>query len=138
MATRFHRRASRMAPHERVRFIEHDGTSILLSDLSGIESSEELQGAVRLGTELLQGRPPKSVLVLVDLTGVEYSLERFAIVQQSVAVNRPYVRARAIVGLTRFASAAFQVVAKLSGGPMASFDDVDEAMEWLVGHRAGG
>ena len=117
---------------DRVRFIEHNGTSILLSDLSGIRSTPELQRAVRVGGELLQTQPPRSVLVLVDLTGVEYSLESFAIVQQSVAVNRPFVRARAIVGLPSAAAIPFQIVAKLSDSPMASFAGIEEAKEWLV------
>ena len=117
---------------ERVRFIEHRGTPILLSDLSGIRSTPDLQRAVRLGGELLRTQPLRSVLVLVDLTDVEYSVESFAIVQQSVAVNRPFVRARAVVGLPRIAAVPFQIVAKLSDSPMAKFDTREEAQEWLV------
>ena len=117
---------------ERVGFIEHRGTPILLSDLSGIRETPELQRVVRLGGELLQTQAPRSVLVLVDITGVEYSLESFAILQQSVAVNRPYVRARAIVGLPSAAALPFQVVEDLSESPMALFDDRDAAKEWLV------
>src|SRR5688572_15171352 len=84
---------------DRVRFIDHQGNSILLSDLSGIREIAELQRIVRLGGEMLQARPRGSTLVLVDITDVEYNVESFAILQQSVAVNRPFVRARAIVGL---------------------------------------
>jgi hypothetical protein len=116
----------------RVRFIEHRGIPILLSDLSGLRETAELQRIVRLGGEKLQARPPGSTLVLVDVTGVEYNLESFAVLQQSVAVNRPFVRARAIVGLPSAAAIPFQVVEDLSESPMASFDSRDAAMEWLV------
>ena len=120
---------------ERVRFITHHGTQILLSDLSGIRSTLELQRAIRLGTEFVQTQPPRSLLILVDVTGVEYNIESFAIVQQSVAENRPFVRARAIVGLPRVATIPFEIVAKLAGSPMAHFDDVEAAKDWLVSQR---
>lgn len=121
---------------ERVRFIDHRGIPILFSDLSGSRSTLELQRAVRLGSELVQAQPLRSVLILVDLTGVEYSLEAFAILQQSVVANRPYVRARAIVGLPGAAAVPFQIVARLSESPMARFDTLDEAKEWLISQRA--
>jgi hypothetical protein len=72
--------------------------------------------------------------VLVDVTDVEYSVESFAVMQQSVATNRPYVRARAIVGLSPVAGVPFEIVAQLSATPMGKFDDRESAMEWLVSH----
>ena len=120
---------------EPARFIEHRGSPILLSNLSGIRTTEELQRAVRLGGELLRTQPLGSTLVLVDVTGLEYSVESFAILQQSVATNRPYVRARAIVGLPSVAAIPFEIVARLSGSPMARFDELEAAKEWLVSIR---
>ena len=123
---------------DRVGFIDHRGSRILLSDLSGIREIAELQRVVRLGGELLRSQPPGSTLVLVDVTDVEYSLESFAVLQQSVAVNRPFVRARAIVGLPSAAALPYQVVEDLSNSPMASFDSRDAAKEWLVAQRPAG
>lgn len=122
---------------DRVGFIDHHGTQILFSDLSGIRSSEELQRAIHLGTELVQSQPLRSVLVLADVTDVEYNIESFAIVQKSVAENRPYVLARAIVGLPEAAAIPFSIVAKLSAGPLASFDNPETAKDWLVSQRDG-
>ena len=119
---------------DRARFIEYRGIPILLSDLSGIQDTQELQRAIRLGGELLQSQPPGSTLVLVDVTDVEYSVESFAVMQQSVATNRPYVRARAIVGLSPVAGVPYDIVAQLSATPMGKFDDRESAMEWLVSH----
>ena len=120
---------------DRVRFIEHRGTQILLSDLSGIRETPELQRAVRIGGEMLQAQPPRSTLVLVDVTDVEYNVESFALLQQSVAVNRPFVRARAVVGLPSTATLPYQIVEELSESPMAHFDDREAAKEWLVAQR---
>ena len=117
---------------DRARFIEHRGIPILLSDLSGIHDIQDLQRTLRLGGELLRAEPPGSVLVLVDVTDLEYNVETFAVVQQSVATNRPYVRARAIVGLSPLAGLPFEIVSQLSPTPMAKFDDRESAMDWLV------
>lgn len=76
---------------DRVRFIDQRGTRILFSDLSGIRATLKLQRVVFLGSELVKSQPPHSLLILVDVTDVEYNIESFAILQQSVAVNRPYV-----------------------------------------------
>lgn len=120
---------------DRVRFIDYRGIPILFSDLSGIRTTAEIQRTVRHGSELLQTQPPRSVLVLVDVTGVEYSLEAFAVLQQSVAENRPFVRARAIVGLPSIATVPFQLVAGLSPSPMAHFASMEEAKEWLISQQ---
>ena len=120
---------------DRVKLIEHRGTQILFSDLSGIRTTEDLQHAIRVANDFVQAQPPRSLLVLVDVTGVEYNIESFAVVQQSVAANRPYVRARAIIGLPAVAIVPFEIVAKISGSPMARFDTAEAAKDWLVSQR---
>jgi hypothetical protein len=117
---------------DRLYITEHKGKKIVVSDLSAIRSTLDLQQAVRIGSELVQSQPPKSVRILVNMTGVEYSLDFFAVVQQSVAVNRPFVKARAVIGLPAQALAPFAIVAKLSDSPMARFETVEEGMDWLA------
>ena len=117
---------------DRLYVTEHQGKKIVVSDLSGIRGTLDLQHAVRIGGEFVQSQPPKSVRILVNMTGVAYSLDFFAVVQQSVAVNRPFVKARAVIGLTEEALAPFAIVAKLSDSPMARFNTVEEGMDWLA------
>ena len=106
---------------DRVRFIEYRGTPILLSDLSGIRETPDLQRAVRLGGELLRAQPPRSVLVLVDVTGVEYSVESFAIVQDALEAGddpTPVQRQRlrqATTYATRVATAAVRFAYTAAG-----------------------
>ena len=56
---------------DRVRFVEHRETRILFSDLSGIGTPLELQRVIHLASELVQSQPLRSLLILVDVTGVE-------------------------------------------------------------------
>ena len=119
---------------ERVCFVEHRGTRILRVDYSGIEDPEELRGVVRMASALVQNHEPHSLLVLVDLTGVPHSLVTAAILHQGVAESRPYVRARAVIGLSPFAAMSFEIAATIFRNPMASFSDPAEAKDWLLGH----
>jgi hypothetical protein len=119
---------------DRVYFIEHRGTRILHVNYSGIQDPEELRGVVRMASSVVRDHPPLSLLVLVDLTGVPHSVVTAAILQQGVAESRPYVRARAVLGLSPFAAMSFDLAAKLFGNPMACFSDATAAKDWLLAH----
>jgi hypothetical protein len=87
---------------------------------------------VRVASALVQTQAPRSLLVMVNLTGVPHSMATAAILQQGVAESRPYVRARAVVGLTPLAALSFEIAARLFGSPMARFPDAAAAQEWLL------
>ena len=119
---------------ERVCFFEHQGTRIMQVDYSGVADPDELHGIVRAATALLRTQEPHSVVVLVDITGVPHSLVTTAILHQGVAESRPYVRARAVIGLSPFAKLSFEIAAKIFRNPMASFSEPVAAKEWLLAH----
>lgn len=120
------------ASRERVHFIEHAGVRILLTDYRGIDDSEELRREVEGAAVLLRQEPSGSALVLACLEGVPYTLENVGILKEAVIRNRPFVKARAVVGLPRIAFFSYSALARISDRPMASFRTVDEALEWLV------
>ena len=120
---------------ERVYFADYDGTPILRIDYSGLADPDDLLGVIRQATALVRTHAPRSLLVLANLTGVPHSLATAAIMQQGVAESRPYVRARAVVGLSPAAYGSFDVAAKLFGSPMARFDDAAAAAVWLLEQR---
>ena len=120
---------------DRVYFAEHRGTQILRVNYTGLADPDDLLGVIRQAAAEARTHAPRSLLVLVELTGVPHSLVVAAIMQQGVAESRPYVRARAVVGLTPAAYGSFDVAAKLFGGAMARFDDPVAAADWLVEQR---
>ena len=120
---------------QRVHFEDHRGTSILHVEYAGLSDADELWGVVREATALVRTHPPASLLVLADLTGVPHSLAIAAIMQQGVAESRPFVRARAVVGLPPEAADSFDVAARLFGSAMARFDDRAAAKDWLAAQR---
>ena len=116
----------------RVQWIEHRGVPILSSDFSGIEHPDELRALTEHGHEALRHWEPESVLVLVRLSGVPYTLENLDILRDIAARNQRYVRARAVVGIPPIASLSVSPFARLTGRPLRAFDSVAEATDWLA------
>ena len=69
----------------------------------------------------------------MNLTGIPYTLENVAVLREFALLNRPYVRARAVIGLPEVARLSFRAVAHVSGRRIEAFDDVAAARDWLVG-----
>ena len=117
---------------ERVQFIEHRGARILSVDYSWIATSDELRQAVGEANGVIRAQPLQSVLVLANVEGVPYNMENVSILREAVAANRPYVRARAVHGLSPIAHLSFRALAQIGGPRMESFPDAETARDWLA------
>jgi len=118
---------------ELVREVVYRGVTVLMVDYSGIVGVPELRDAVRRANDQVRGYPPtRSLRVLVDCTGLPYSLDRAEILRKSAEENAPYVRARALVGLNRLAQRLVEAFAGLTGRPLRSFEDAESALDWLA------
>jgi hypothetical protein len=87
---------------------------------------------VHAATGVIQTYPLNSLLLLVNLGGVPYTLENVAVLRRATVANAPYVKARAVIGLPAIADLSFQAVARISGTRMRSFPDRESALDWLV------
>lgn len=117
---------------ERVDFITHRGSRILRVDYSGMSELPELLRTAERATRLLEQEPPKSALVLVDLTGTRYSLRLVRHLGDLAVANADYVRARALVGLPTLVRPVVREVARASGRPMEMFEATESALDWLA------
>ena len=117
---------------ERARFITYDGKRILLVDFRGIETLEGLASTAERVSRLIRDEPGDSVLVAVDVSGVPYSLRAVRLLGEIAAENKPYVRARAVIGLSHLARPIVRAVAQYTGRPVEAFDDLESAMAWLA------
>lgn len=117
---------------ERARFITYQGKRILLVDLSGIQELEQAAAEAERASRLIRAEPSDSLLVLVDLTGVPYSLRAVRVLGEVAAANSPHVRARAVVGLSEMVRPTVRVIEMYTGRPAEAFQDLETAMEWLA------
>ena len=116
---------------ESARYVIHNGQRILYVDYSGIRTVEELESAARDASTLVKEEPPHSVLALLDLTGVPFSLRIVRLLGEAAAANVDFVKARAVVGLPDAARPTVGAVADFSGRPLEVFPDTETALEWL-------
>jgi len=116
---------------ERIRFISHKGTEILLLDCSGCKAVELFPIIARART-LIASRPKGSLRTLTDVTGAEVN---DALAQQVKAFslhNKPYVKAAAVVGIEGVKQIILNSVELASRREFQVFDAVDAAKDWLA------
>jgi len=125
----------------RVRFIEHDGSKVLLTDLSGLVETEILPTLAE-AANVIRSHPVKSMLTLTDISSTTLTLRTEAGVydrigaegiRSSVAGNAEYVKASAIVaGEDEGKRVIMQFLNRLGGREFAVFSTREEALDWLV------
>jgi len=117
---------------ERVGFIEHKGKLILSEDLSHLDRDEDSIYVLRNAQRIIQALPPKSVLVLVDLTNLHYTPNLLQVAIDVVKSDSLHVAATAVVGATSFQNIVIKAFSTLARRELVTFSSREEAMEWLV------
>jgi len=84
-----------------LQFIEYQGKKIVLFDFSNCQRTEEIVPMIEEAKEWFQGIEYNSVLTLTDVTNAHYDTEILNVLKEFTLHNKPYVKAGAIVGITR-------------------------------------
>ena len=113
-------------------FIEFKKKRILFMNFADLD----LEGVVTeidAVSEIVAKEPPKSLLVLADLTKSQISKEVAAKWKAFAKHNEPYVKVTALVGVEGIKKVIYQAVLKFSGRKnLILFKSIEEAEEWLV------
>ena len=117
---------------ERTRFIEHRGKRILLLDYVGVHDPQEALAAVRHSMSVVAAEPPKSLVILTDVTNARYNSEVLQALKEMAARNEPHVKVSAIVGVTGLLRIAYTAVMMFSKRNIRIFHSRPEALDWLV------
>jgi hypothetical protein len=116
----------------RVEFIFHRGQRILQIDYGSLSAGAELQRVIDDASDAIRAEPPGSVLALIVLTGLRYSLRAMRMLSERGADNAPYIRARAVIGLPPVAIPALEEVGPFTSRPIRAFESREEALDWLM------
>jgi hypothetical protein len=122
---------------ERTRFVDHKGKKILLLDYTDLGTSpEQLQEEIARTRQIISTQPPGSLLTLTDVRGSRITPGNVKAMQELVRHNVPYVKWGAvIVSLTGIQLTAFRAIQAVSRRRnLRSFNDLDEAKDWLASH----
>ena len=115
-----------------VQFTTHNGTQILLMDLSNARSTADLTQSVDEIKKFVAMHRQHSLLALADFSGIPINRERIRIIKDMAAHNRPYIRFIALVGLSPIRSMAFRLMLCVSGKTNHRvFGKRESGLEWL-------
>ena len=117
---------------ERVHFIKHNGATILKVDLSNPSSVGESLAAIKQSKAIVGAQPPKSPLILTDVTGTTFNTAAVDEMKNYSAFNTPFVKASAVLGLSGIKKIIYDAVVKVIGRAVPSFDTEAAALDWLA------
>lgn len=116
---------------------ENQEKRILFIDLSDFRSNivgfeEELTLTVSTIGQEMYLQPLHSVLVLVDLTNTSITPEANRLLTERISDTKKYVKRTAVVGMTGLRGIFLDYFARLAGSETVGFEQMDDAMEWLI------
>jgi hypothetical protein len=117
---------------DRTRFIEHKGKRILHFDYRGIREPQEAITAIEHSMEVAKQHPPKSLLIMTSVRDARYNAAVLQKLKELASTNEPYVKASAVVGMGGLHRIAYQAVILFSRRKIQTFDQEEEALDWLV------
>jgi hypothetical protein len=117
---------------ERIQFIDYKGKKILLEDFTNIKDEEEFIRLIKAAGEIVQQQPPKSTLVIVDLTNSRFTDRVSRISKETASKNTPHIKASVLVGVRGLMEIMIKAVSAFTHRDLISMRTREEAMEWLI------
>ena len=120
---------------DKVRFITHQGTRILLVDLTNCSAKDVMKVMAEV-QRIVTAQPRESTLTLGDLTGAQFSREAITRMKEVAVFDRPYVKRSAIVGAEGLPKVFYEGLKTFSRREFPRFKTREEALDWLVKEEA--
>ena len=116
---------------DRIHFIEHKGSQILLLDFSHA-TAPQMQLLLEHVRITVAQHARESLLTLADFTGAEFDRAVATRAKEVLALDRPFVKKTAWVGTENIPHAMMESFHQFSQREIVTFKTRDEAMDWLV------
>jgi len=116
----------------KVALVTHKGASIVKVDLSHTASVEENLEVLEQAKAIIGAKPPRSVLLLTDVTKAFFNARGIAAIKEWSAWNTPYLKASAVLGIWGIYRIVYEAVVKLVGREIVCFDTEADALDWLA------
>ncbi len=131
------RKQARPQQLKRLKFIRHQGKRILFVDSSNCTAEEALD-LFHNSYDIVKSQRKGSLLSLVNVFNVGYSLELIQASRNYLELNKPYIKATAIFNANYLHKFIFQSViifydwGFFNSNQFGIFDHMDQAKNWLV------
>ncbi len=117
---------------ERVTWIRHRGKDIVFTDLSGLTKSEEQIEVLKQAQGIICQQPEKSVLSMIDYTGVHYNMPAVEAQKEFSTAVGPHMKASTVVGITGILQVVYRSVVRITKRNIKTFATREEALDWLA------
>jgi hypothetical protein len=117
---------------ERVSWIKHRSRDIVFTDLSSLTKSEEQIEVLEQARKLICQQPEKSVLSMIDYTGVRYNIPAVEAQKEFSAAVGPHMKASTVVGVTGILQVVYRSVVRITRRNIKTFATREEALDWLA------
>ncbi len=115
----------------RINFISHKGTKVLLVDCSNC-SPEQLEQFAQLVPAHVTTEPRGSVLLLADFTGAKMDKKSLDRLKPALVFDRPHLKRSAWVGTENLPKILYEHLKSFSQRELPTFKTREEALDWLV------
>jgi len=119
----------------RTQSINFKGKSIFFMDYTGLRSEAEIKSVIEEAKSFIRKQPLGSTISLANINQMHFNNQIKDLFMDLVKGNKPYMKASAIVGVTGLKQILFNGIMKMSGRDVKSFDNEDQAKEWLITHN---
>jgi hypothetical protein len=114
--------------------LNYKSKNILYLDVAELKLKDklELQKHVECAEEQIRKHPPKSLLVITNVTDTAFDTQIAAIMGEYADHNTPYIKASALVGISGVQKIVLAAIKAIVGRDFYLTDTIEEAQEWLT------
>ena len=116
---------------DRIHFVEHKGTQILLLDFSHT-TAQQMQLLLEHVRITVAQHARESLLTLAGMTGATVDHAVATKIKEVLTLDRPFVKKTAWVGTENIPRAFLENFHNFSQREIVTFKTREEAMDWLV------
>jgi hypothetical protein len=116
---------------KRFDILHHKGKQVFLIDVAHTQPDETV-AVLRDAQPHIASQPPKSVLILTDVTDAPFNHASTAAMMDFANKNTPHVAASAVVGADSLRYVILQTIILVTGRNIRACKTRDEALAWLT------
>jgi hypothetical protein len=116
----------------------YQGKNILCLDVAGLKLKDkpEFQLHIENAKEQIKKHPPKSLLIITNVTDTGFDTQIAAIMGEYADHNTPFVKASALVGISGVQKVVLAAIKAMIGRDFYLADTMEEAEEWQIGRAS--
>ena len=117
--------------NEKAQIINHNNKEVVLVDLSN-GTPTDIPLILFAAVEFIRNAPPKSRLVLTDVSNATYNKQVSDEMKEFSTKNTPFVKASAVVGADGVRLILLQTLIFLTRREIKTFTTREAALDWLT------